>query len=71
MANEEYLAGQDEVRSFKNKTWDPVGCFNCNIPLRWTLDQYSVNADTVIHFTPMHKTLRFDLIVTMRRRMFI
>ena len=25
---------------------------------RWTLDQYSVNADTVIHFTPMHKTLR-------------
>ena len=26
--------------------------------LRWTLDQYSVNADTVIHFTPMHKTLR-------------
>ena len=26
--------------------------------LRWTLDQYMVNADTVIHFTPMHKTLR-------------
>ena len=25
---------------------------------RWTLDQYNVNADTVIHFTPMHKTLR-------------
>jgi len=28
---------------------------------RWTLDQYSVNADTVIHFTPMHKTLRIQL----------
>ena len=26
---------------------------------RWTLDQYNVNADTVIHFTPMHKTLRY------------
>ena len=25
---------------------------------RWTLDQYMVNADTIIHFTPMHKTLR-------------
>ena len=35
--------------------------FNKGIELpmfRWTLDQYSVNADTVIHFTPMHKTLR-------------
>lgn len=28
---------------------------------RWTLDQYSVNADTVIHFTPMHKTIRIQL----------
>lgn len=28
---------------------------------RWTLDQYNVNADTVIHFTPMHKTLRIQL----------
>jgi len=28
---------------------------------RWTLDQYSVNADTVIYFTPMHKTLRIQL----------
>ncbi|XP_023324423.1 unc-112-related protein [Eurytemora carolleeae] len=28
---------------------------------RWTLDQYTVNADTVIHFTPMHKTLRIQL----------
>jgi len=28
---------------------------------RWTLDQYVVNADTVIHFTPMHKTLRIQL----------
>merc|ERR1719402_14604 len=28
---------------------------------RWTLDQYSVNADTVIHFTPMHKQLRIQL----------
>ena len=27
---------------------------------RWTLDQYNVNADTVIHFTPMHKTLRYN-----------
>merc|ERR1719244_763918 len=26
-----------------------------------TLDQYNVNADTVIHFTPMHKTLRMQL----------
>jgi len=28
---------------------------------RWTLDQYVVNADTIIHFTPMHKTLRIQL----------
>jgi len=28
---------------------------------RWTLDQYNVNADTIIHFTPMHKTLRIQL----------
>lgn len=28
---------------------------------RWTLDQYNVNADTTIHFTPMHKTLRIQL----------
>lgn len=28
---------------------------------RWTLDQYMVNADTIIHFTPMHKTLRIQL----------
>jgi len=28
---------------------------------RHTLDQYNVNADTVIHFTPMHKTLRIQL----------
>lgn len=28
---------------------------------RWTLDQYVVNADTVIHFTPMHKTIRIQL----------
>ena len=28
---------------------------------RWTLDQYNINADAFIHFTPMHKTLRIQL----------
>ena len=28
---------------------------------RWTLDQYNITADAVIHFTPMHKTLRIQL----------
>ncbi len=28
---------------------------------RWTLDQYNITADAVIHFTPMHKTLRVQL----------
>ncbi len=28
---------------------------------RWTLDQYNVTADAVVHFTPMHKTLRLQL----------
>ena len=28
---------------------------------RWTLDQYSITADAIIHFTPMHKILRVQL----------
>ena len=28
---------------------------------RWTLDQYNLTADAIIHFTPMHKTLRIQL----------
>merc|ERR1719225_1863603 len=28
---------------------------------RWTLDQYCVTADEVLHFTPMHKILRIQL----------
>ncbi len=28
---------------------------------RWTLNQYNITADAVIHFTPMHKTLRVQL----------
>ena len=28
---------------------------------RWTLDRYSITADALIHFTPMHKTLRIQL----------
>jgi Kindlin-2 N-terminal domain len=28
---------------------------------RWTLDQYNITADAVIHFTPMHKTLKIQL----------
>jgi len=28
---------------------------------RFTLDQYNITADAVIHFTPMHKTLRIQL----------
>ena len=28
---------------------------------RWTLDQYNITADALIHFTPMHKTLRIQL----------
>ena len=28
---------------------------------RWTLDQYCITADAIIHFTPMHKTLRVQL----------
>ena len=28
---------------------------------RWTLDQYNITADAVIHFTPMHKTLKVQL----------
>ena len=27
----------------------------------WTLDQYNLTADAVVHFTPMHKTLRIQL----------
>jgi len=30
------------------------------------LDQYTVNADTVIHFTPMHKTLRLNFFLNFR-----
>ena len=40
-----------------HKTKD-IGGSIASFFFRWTLDQYSVNADTVIHFTPMHKTLR-------------
>ena len=28
---------------------------------RWTLDQYNLTADAIVHFTPMHKTLRVQL----------
>eukprot|EP00096_Caligus_rogercresseyi_P005049 TRINITY_DN1986_c0_g1_i1.p1 TRINITY_DN1986_c0_g1~~TRINITY_DN1986_c0_g1_i1.p1 ORF type:complete len:758 (-),score=259.79 TRINITY_DN1986_c0_g1_i1:769-3042(-) len=28
---------------------------------RWTLDQYHITADTLIHFTPMHKNIRVQL----------
>ena len=28
---------------------------------RWTLDQYNLTADAVVHFTPMHKTIRIQL----------
>lgn len=28
---------------------------------RWTLDQYNITADAIIHFTPMHKALRIQL----------
>ena len=28
---------------------------------RWTLDQYNITADAIIHFTPMHKILRVQL----------
>ena len=28
---------------------------------RWTLDQYNLTADAIVHFTPMHKTLRIQL----------
>jgi len=28
---------------------------------RWTLDQYSITADEMLYFTPMHKTLRVQL----------
>ena len=68
------MAGQDEVREsyleiLKNTTikctyislcrkTKGIGGSILSFFLRWTLDQYSVNADTVIHFTPMHKTLR-------------
>lgn len=28
---------------------------------RWTLDQYNITADAIVHFTPMHKMLRVQL----------
>ena len=28
---------------------------------RWTLDRYNLTADAIVHFTPMHKTLRVQL----------
>jgi hypothetical protein len=28
---------------------------------RWTLDQYNITADAILHFTPMHKMLRVQL----------
>ena len=67
------MAGQDKVRESYSEILKSTTT-KCEYPLsqktkgtggsilsfflRWTLDQYSVNADTVIHFTPMHKTLR-------------
>ena len=29
---------------------------------RWTLDQYNLTADAVVHFTPMHKKPIFNAI---------